>query len=322
MPKIETRLKAIEQQQGRSLSPEEAKYGRVNMLRGMLQQTIQAKMMGEAFLLKQVGTQDAEKRDEVQQMMQTRARKLFFENQIPHMMKKLDLTKLTELDQKLKEEGTSLKTQQREFIDSMLGRMYLQEMVDQDPTVTILEIHQYYEQHREEFQQEARARWEQLTVRFDRFPTREAAAEALAKMGNEALFGGNMQAVAREQSQEPFASSGGLHDWTSRGSLASEKLEAQIFSLPLNKMSPFIEDDDGFHIVKVLERTDAGIQPVSELQDEIREKIRKQKILDSEEALLAEMRTKVPVWTLFPEDVEGSMPLGQKTAKRIQTVQR
>lgn len=322
MPKIDRRLEMVEEKQGRPLTAEERKYGRVNMLRGLLQQAIQSKMMGEAFLLKQAGTQDAEKRTEVQKMMHSRARKLFFDNQVPHLMKSLKLSQLTELEAKLREEGTSLNTQQREFVDSMLGRMYLNEMVDQDPSVAVFEIQEYYDQHREEFEQAAQAKWEQLTVRFDRFPNREKAEEALAEMGNEALFGGNMQAVAKKKSQEPFASAGGLHDWTRRGSLVSKNLEDQIFQLPLNKMSPFIEDDDGLHIVRVLDRKDAGIQPISTVQDEVREKIRQQKIKESEDKLLADLQTKVPVWTIFPDDVQGAMPLGRTAAKTSQSSRR
>ncbi|WP_153558265.1 peptidylprolyl isomerase [Roseimaritima sediminicola] len=322
MPKIDRRLQMVEEQQGRPLTEEEIKYGRVNMLRGLLQQAIQAKMMGEAFLLKQAGTQGADKRAEVQKMMHSRARKLFYESQVPHLMEKLELTELTELDERLRSQGSSLESQQREFVDSMLGRMYLNEVVDQDPKITIFEIQEYYDGHRDEFRQAAQAKWEQLTVRFDRFDSRQEAAEALAAMGNEALFGGNMQAVAKKKSQEPFASAGGFHDWTQRGSLVSKRLEDQIFALPLNKMSPFIEDEVGLHIVRVLDRKEAGLRPISEVQDEIREKLRKQRIAESEERLLADMQSKVPVWSIFPEDVQGAMPLERTAAKETQQQQR
>jgi parvulin-like peptidyl-prolyl isomerase len=128
-------------------------------------------------------------------------------------------------------------------------------------------------------------------------------------MGNEALFGGNLQAVAKQRSQEPFASSGGVHDWTSRGSLASEVLEEQIFTLPLNKMSQIIEDSDGFHIVRVTDRESAGRTPIAEVQDEITETLRKQKIAQAEKDLLAKLRQQVPVWSIFPDDLEGARPL-------------
>ncbi len=316
MPKVQARLKAIEKKQGRELTEHERKFGEVNILRGLLQQVIQAKMMGEAFVLKQVGTADAGKRAEVQRMMQGRARKLFFENQVPEMIKQLEVTDLAELDEKLRAEGTSLKTQQRDFIDSVLGQMFLQEMINQDPKVSVLEIYNHYDENQDDYRLLARAKWEQLTVRFDRFPSRQEAMQAIVMMGNEALYGGNMQAVARVKSQEPFANQGGLHDWTNLGSLASTKLEDQIFSLPLNKMSEVIEDEIGFHIVKVVERKPAGIRPISEVQDEIRQLIKNEKIRASEEELLADMRIKVPVWSIFPEDVSGAKPLRESVATR------
>lgn len=317
-PKIDARLKMVVEQQGRPLTEDEEKFGRVNMLRGLLRQAIQGKMLGESFLLSQVSTQDATKRAEVQRMMHGRARKLFYDSRVPQLLEKTETTDLTELDAKLRAEGASLQAQQREFIDSMLGQMYLNEMVNQKPTVSIFEIQTYYDQNSKEFEQKAAAKWEQLTVLFDRFPTREAAAAALAEMGNKALYGGNMQAVAKESSQEPFASSGGVHDWTQKGSLASTALEDQIFSLPINEMSQFIEDEVGLHIIKVTARREAGVQSIADVQEDIREILRRQKIAADEEKLVKEMEEKIPVWSIFPQDVEGARPLGKtKMAKKV-----
>lgn len=314
-PKVMARLDDIEKQQGRSLSEQERMYGRVMLLRSMLKQTIQSKMLGESYLLMQVGTQAADKRAEAQKMMRGRARKLFYDAQVPQMQEKMECPTLTELDKRLEQEGTSLKAVEREFVDGMLGRMYLQEMVDQDPSVSIAEIFQYYDQHRDEFMQDAQARWEQLTVLFENFPNRQAAAEALAAMGNEAIYGNSMQAVARKKSQEAFASEGGVHGWARRESIASKPLAESVFTLPIGKMSAFIEDESGLHIVKVLERKPAGLQPISEVQDDIRKQLKRKKKREAEEALVAEMKAKVPVWTIFPDDVEGAMPLQTSVAR-------
>jgi parvulin-like peptidyl-prolyl isomerase len=118
-----------------------------------------------------------------------------------------------------------------------------------------------------------------------------------------------MQAVAKLKSQEPFAGRGGLHEWTNRGSLASTKLETQIFSLPLGVMSEVIEDEVGMHIVRVLERKPEGIKPISELQDEIRQKLKDQKIEEAIQKITSEMTKRVAVWTIYPDDIDGAMPL-------------
>jgi parvulin-like peptidyl-prolyl isomerase len=136
-------------------------------------------------------------------------------------------------------------------------------------------------------------------------------------MGREAYFGGNMQAVAKLKSQEPFASRGGLHDWTEKGSLASETLESQIFSLPANEMSDIIEDAEGFHIIRVLERDEAGLTTLANVQDEIRAKIRQQKISDSQEAVMETMRDRVPVWSLYPQDIPGAKPLPTRSENAV-----
>lgn len=216
---------------------------------------------------------------------------------------------MTQLDDKLRAQGSSLYAKQREFTDAMLGHMYMRSAVEKDPEVSLAEIVRYYSEHHSEYEHKSQARWEQLTVYFNNFPSREAADQAIREMGREAYFGGSMQSVARQKSQEPLASSGGVHDWTNQGSLASDPLDQQIFALPLNQLSEVIEDDNGFHIIRVLERKAAGFIPLSELQDDIKKKIQGEKVAASQRKMLDEMTKLVPVWTMFPEDFPGAKPL-------------
>ncbi len=148
-----------------------------------------------------------------------------------------------------------------------------------------------------------------MSVLFERFGSRDEAYAQIVSMGNEALFGGNMQAVAKKSSQEPFASKNGVHDWTRKGSLRSKQLDGAIFSLELNKMSAIIEDDVGYHIVRVLEREEARRLPFSEVQEEIKKKIQLVKREEMHDKLLKKMREKIPVYSLYPNDYPGSMPL-------------
>uniref|UniRef100_UPI003568407C peptidylprolyl isomerase n=1 Tax=Novipirellula sp. TaxID=2795430 RepID=UPI003568407C len=272
-------------------------------------QAIQNKMMRESFLLDQVGTQTADKRAEADATLAARARQMFFESELPQLKKQYKVTDIAELDALLREKGSSLASRQRDFTDAMLGHLYIRSKVEKDPTVSIADINQYYNEHLDDYRHPAEATWEQLTVLFSNFASREDAMKAISEMGREAYFGGNLQAVARAKSQEPFASSGGLHDWTAKGSLASDVLDQQIFSLPLNAMSEIIEDETGYHILRVLDRREAGFNPLSGAQDEIRAKIREQKITDSQKNVMKDMQKRVQVWSLFPEDIEGAKPL-------------
>ena len=240
---------------------------------------------------------------------------MFGETEVKQLEEKYKVNDLTELDERLRAEGSSLEARRRDFVDAMLGHMYVRSNVEREPEVSLAEIIAYYDSNRNEFRHEAQARWEQLTVLFSRFESKQAAHDAISAMGREAYFGGNMQAVARDKSQGPFADKGGLHDWTTQGALASTVLDEQIFSLPLNAMSQIIEDDQGYHIVRILDRKTAGTAALREVQEKIRDTIKNQKIAESERKVMTLMRDRVPVWSIYPDDVPGAKPLPQ-VAKR------
>ena len=316
MPKVEARIKEVTEKSGQSIPEEQLHYARVNLIRGMLSQAIQNKMMRESFLLDQVGTQAADKRTEAEEMLASRARQMFYESEVPELKKKYKVDDLTKLDTMLREKGSSVAARQRDFIDAMLGHLYIRGKVESDPEVSIAEINNYYQNNAEEFMRPHRARWEQLSVMFANFPSRDAAHQVIWEMGREAYFGGSMQAVAREKSQEPLGKQGGVHDWTAQGSLASDPLDQEIFRLPLDAMSEIIEDSRGFHIVRVTERQEAGLTPLSVVQEEIRSKIRQQKINDAQRKVMEDLANRIPVWSMFPKDLPEAKPLPPSIARR------
>jgi len=322
LPQVDARIAEVEEQSGQKIPAEQVRTARLSLVRGLLGKTIQTKMMRESFLLEQVGIENADKREEADAKLSGRARQMFHDAELPELKKQYGTEDLRELDSMLRKKGSSLLARQRDFVDQMLGHLYLRGNVNRKPEVSMSEIITEYEAEKELYYRPERARWEQLTVLNSKVPNEQAARAEIQEMGREAVFGGSMQAVARARSQEVFASKGGVHDWTSRGSLASEALDNQIFTLPLNKISGVIQDKLGFHIIRVLEREAAGYTPRSELQDELRSKIRERKIEDSQRVALNRMRDKVPVWTLFPDDIPGAKPLPVSITRRNTSANR
>lgn len=320
-PKVEARINDVLAKTGQQIPENQLKLARVNLARGMLAEAIQNKMLRASFLLDQVGGAAADKHAEAEQMLATRARQMFFESELPELQKQYKTDNLGELDQALRKKGTSLAARQRDFSDAMLGHLYIRSKVEQDPRVSIAEIAQYYHENQDDFSHPTRARWEQLTVLFSKFPDRQSAHQAIWAMGREVYYGsGNMQPVARQKSQEPLAKSGGVHDWTEQGALASTELDREIFSIELDAMSNIIEDEQGFHIVRVIDRQQAGVLPLSEVQDEIRAKLRKDKIAKSQRQVLEDVHSRVPVWSIFPDDIPGARPMPQVAGGRGRTL--
>lgn len=309
MPRVNGRIKEITDQTPQKPSEHEVKYMQSRLFRSLLAQTIQLKMLRESFLLSQVGTQNADKRAEAETKLQARARQMFAESELPKLYKQLGVNSVDEVDAALRQKGSSFESTKSDFIDQMLAYLYQSDQIKKDPPIALIEIQNYYDDHKEEYEVRAQVKWEQLTATFEKSGGRDQAIVAINEMGREAFYGGSMQAVAKAKSQEPFASRGGVHDWTNRGSLASTVLEEQLFKLPTGAMSEVIEDTDGMHIVRILDRREAGVRPLSELQDEIREIIKRQKITEATQHVTKEMTRRVPVWTIFPDDVEGSFKL-------------
>lgn len=226
---------------------------------------------------------------------------------IAMLMKQRQIETLGDLDVLLNRYGSTLERQQKAYGEHKLSQMAVMRNIRQNVEISHEEMLAYYHKHYAEYRVPPKARWEQLTVRLDKFPSEQEAFAALAAMGNEVYLGGAaLSAVAKRSSQEPDAEQGGLHEWTNRGSLASKALDEAIFSLPLNRLSEIVRDDRSFHIIRVLERTEESYTPFLEAQVGIKEKIRNEKRMADVQAYLEKVRKNINVWTIYDNESPGA----------------
>ena len=143
-------------------------------------------------------------------------------------------------------------------------------------------------------------------ARFSDFDSKEEAYRAIAQMGNSVLRGTPLEVVVRRESQGANAHDGGQYDWTTKGSLVSTVIDEAIFSLPVGKLSRILEDDKGFHIVRVLERKDAGCVPFQQTQREIRETLKDQHRDTRVKEYLEGLQRDTYVWNYFDQANDAS----------------
>ena len=158
---------------------------------------------------------------------------------------------------------------------------------------------EYYQEHLKDYEIDAKVRWERLSVHFDKIADKNAAYRMIAGMGNEVLRGAPFTAVAKRSSHGLRASHGGQHDWTPQGSLRSDVIEKALYELPSNRLSQIIEDDRGFHIVRVLERRDAGHVSFGEAQPGIKKTFESKNFNEQVRAYIAKLREEIKVWTIY-----------------------
>jgi hypothetical protein len=299
----------LEENRSRLSSAQEKKL-RAQLTRQVLTQYVEIKALYQEFFRDMVGTGGPKELRETRQKVTSKANRLFYEKQVPNLLSTYEATDLASLEQKLRAKGVSLNVLRSQFIERVLGGELERKYVSEEVEITREELLQQYAQRSKEWERPGRARWRQLTARFDRYPTRQAARAAIEEMGNEVFLGGKpFEAVARDRSHGFTAAKGGVYDWTTQGGLKSQPLNEALFTLPVQRLSLVIEDDLGYHIVEVLEREEARMVPFEEVQFDIRHAIRKEKLEAAREAYRKQVMARTVIWTRWPEDIPGSRSL-------------
>jgi hypothetical protein len=249
--------------------------------------------------------------------------------EIPRLMGMLKLENRRDLESALAKSGTSLREVQRQFNEKTIAGEWLRQRIPKPQPITYEELLAYYQDHLKEYEFPAQARWEELMVRFDRVNGDRAEAwRQICAMGNDvwqiaianpALRGPVFAKVAKERSQGVTASEGGLHDWTNLGDLRCEAINEALTTLAVGQMSDGLESEQGFHIVRVLERKQAGRTPFTEAQAAIRKSLEDEQKSTLLEGELIKLRATARAWTIFDGELNGAQlneALQQNAAKR------
>jgi hypothetical protein len=268
---------------------------RVLAVRQLLQRKIESKLVYLDFLR----TIPEDKAKEAMEGIHKQIDEQFYQDQVEKLMEQLEVASLPALEEKLRAAGSSLNRQKQEFREQAIAQSMVGRKIESSPEITHDQLLAEYQKEPEKYDIKSRACWEALTVLFEKFPDRLAAERAIVDMGNEVLRGAPFAEVAKRSSQGTNASSGGSHTWTTRGALISSVIDDAIFSLPIGQLSRILEDDSGFHIVRVTERENAHRIPFAEAQDEIREKLENEQRKEVITGYVQELRETTYVWTVF-----------------------
>ncbi len=230
------------------------------------------------------------------------------------MMQEAGASIMREYDQILRSQGQSLDRLRKMFFERALAQQLLSTQVELNTEIPHADMIAWYENHLEEYEFPAKAKFEQLSVKITASQSRDQAWNKLASMGNEVFNGRPFNEVARENSDGATASNGGVFDWTSKGSLVSTKLDEALFELPIGQLSSIIEDGDTLHIIRVTERTEAGRTPFIDAQVGIRGKLLAEQRNNEMSSYLQRLRDRTPVWTIFDEDESKEVTASRPTS--------
>ena len=113
-------------------------------------------------------------------------------------------------------------------------------------------------------------KWQNLFVRIDRFKSRDEAKKYAEWLMNRART--EEFAKLLELDQGTSKGNGGIGYGEKRGEVNPPELEETIFAMKQGEVR-MVDFESGFHIVRIAERTRAGLVPFDEkVQTEIRKK--------------------------------------------------
>jgi PPIC-type PPIASE domain len=253
-------------------------------------------------------------------------REPFEERELPDLMKELKVENQVDLERELARLGSSLADVRRTFNEKVIASEWIRSKVKINEEVSPDEMLEYYRAHLADYEYPTQARWEEIMVRKNRFNHPRQAYAELARLGNEVWNLGTQQQVqgpafadvAKAKSDGFTAKDGGLHKWTTQGALKAAVVDKALFSLAVGQMSPILESEDGFHIVRVLERKEAGRKAFTEVQHEIRERLKEERFQAGIHEYLAELRSNARIWTAYTGNVSADVLLGRKPEDTLQ----
>jgi hypothetical protein len=241
--------------------------------------------------------------------MKKRVEESFEEEHISKVMEDMKVATRAELEAKLLEIGSSIEAQKRNYFERSIASYWVGEKVKDDAPVGYAELYDYYREHVDEYEHEAKAKWEQLSAPFNEYSSKQEAYNAIAEMGNDVVIRRiPFAAVAKAKSKGLSAADGGTYDWTTQGALRSEVLDRALFGLPVGMMSGIIEDDTAFHIIRVTERQPTHRTSFRDAQVEIEKKIRKQRRKKNLDEYYERLSKEIQVWTVFDDAASSGRP--------------
>ena len=245
----------------------------------------------------------------------------FQKREVPALIKQLKVTDQRELEKELLRLGSSLDGARRSFNEKAIAGEWLRGKVKINEEINPADLLEYYQAHLSDYEYPSQARWEELTVRKNRFNSPGQAYAELAKMGNdvwqklaenpsttEPVFG----EVAKAKSDGFTAQDGGSHDWTTKGALKAESVDEALFTLEIGRLSPILESDEAFYIVRVLERKEAGRTPFTDVQSEISDALKQERFREGVEKYLGELHRNARIWTVYTGPVSADTLMGRK----------
>jgi parvulin-like peptidyl-prolyl isomerase len=229
------------------------------------------------LVLQEAKNKLGDRADKIMRKLQEYAEIEFKKTWLRPIMESNDFKSEEQLREALEKSGTSYKAVKYAWQRQFMATEYLRNVV-----ITILDrighpdIEQYYRKHPDEFTVSDSLIWQDIFIDATRHPSREDAKRFAEALIQRVRNGEDFAKLAQTfDNGEAHLRKDAEGEGREHGKIRPTEVEAPLFRLKEKEMAPPIETPSGFHIVRVLERTYAGMKRFDEkVQKQIRDKLR------------------------------------------------
>jgi peptidyl-prolyl cis-trans isomerase SurA len=230
--------------------------------------------------------------------------------QLDDIRKKNNLDSMEALEKAVRDSGISYEDFKAGIKNQIITQQVVGQEVGRRLTLTAKEEQAYYDAHKQEFVQPEQVRLSEILIPTAEDATDAQVAQAKAKADDvvaQLKAGTKFEDLAKQNSGGQTADNGGDLGEFKRGQLA-QVLEDQTFGLKAGEFTAPIRTRQGFVVLKVTEHAAAGVQPLSAVDEQVKEAIYQEAIQPALRTYLTGLRDKAYI-DLAPGFVDtGSSP--------------
>ncbi|MGE5361321.1 MAG: peptidylprolyl isomerase [Bacteroidales bacterium] len=194
----------------------------------------------------------------------------------------------------LGDQGVNLQQLKDDQRQQMLVSKVIDTQVAPKVSVSDKDVQDYYEKNPDKFKEPENFRVEHILIAIP--PNADAAAKAKAKADATAVLkqvkgGADFQKLAKEKSQDPGSAQNGGEVRFAKGQMVPPFEQAAVKLKP-GEVSPVVETQFGFHIIKMIEHRPARVVALEEAKAQLTEFLKEQQGNQKAEAYVAALKAK------------------------------
>jgi peptidyl-prolyl cis-trans isomerase SurA len=211
--------------------------------------------------------------------------------QLDEVRKKNNLASMEELEKAVEGEGLSWEDYKSQLRNNLLTQEVIRKEVGSRIDIPSEDVKKYYDEHQQDFN-----RPEQLSLAEIFLSTEGKSPEEIAAVQKKAedllgrvKKGDEFSEIAKRYSEGSTGKEGGGLGTFEHGQLDAP-LEDVVFKMDKGQVTDVIQTKKGFDILKVLSHTQAGMQPMDAVREEIMNRLFMKRMQPTLRTFLAELR--------------------------------